>query len=75
MTPFDFSQCPDYCSRIRKIMIRRAHPPMAKGDKEPAPTLIPVGQALAMELETEEDLKALLAICRAKIRDLRDCAQ
>jgi hypothetical protein len=75
MTPFDFSRCPDYCSRIRKIMIRRAHPLIAKGDEEPAPSLIPVEQALAMELEARDDLRARLAICEANIKVLRDCAQ
>ena len=75
MTPFDFRQCPDYCARIRKIMIRRAHPLIAKGDKEPEPTLIPVDQALAMKLEARDDLRDRLAMCEANIKSLRDCAQ
>ena len=73
MTPFDFRQCPDYCARIRKIMIRRAHPLIAKGDKEPEPTLIPVDQALAMRLEDEDELEEMLANTRAEIKILRDC--
>ncbi len=74
MTPFDFSKCPGYCDRARRIMLRQTHPLIRARTEEPGPSLIPVDQALAMRLEDEEELVGMLASTRAEIKILRDCA-
>jgi hypothetical protein len=72
MTPFDFSQCPGYCDRARQIMLCQTHPLIRARTEEPGPSLIPVDQALAMEMETIEDLTARLAIANHNLKALRD---
>lgn len=72
MSRFDFSTCPGYCERARQIMLRRTHPLILKKAEEPGPSLIPVDQALAMEMETIEDLTARLAIANHNLKALRD---
>jgi hypothetical protein len=62
MTPFDFSQCPGYCDRARQIMLCQTHPLIRARTEEPGPSLIPVDQALAMEMETIEDLTGWLSL-------------
>lgn len=65
--------CPD-CAAARRIMVQNSHPILGRMHEEPAPTLIPVAQALAMELEVIEDLEARLAVARQNVKALRDCA-
>jgi hypothetical protein len=55
-------------------MVRSTHPLMQKRADGPAPTMIPISQALAMELEAKEEIEARLAQVKANIRALRDCA-
>jgi len=54
-------------------MILTTHPLMQKRGEEPGPSMIPIPQALAMELEIAEDLEAQLATTRQNIQHLRDC--
>lgn len=72
MTHFDFSQCPGYCERARQIMLCQTHPLIRARTEEPGPSLIPVDRALAMEMETIEDLTARLAIANHNLKALRD---
>ena len=65
--------CPE-CVSARRAMLLRTHPIHARRDEDVAPTLIPVDQALAMELEIIEDLEERLAIAHQNVRALRDCA-
>ena len=65
--------CPD-CVAARRSMVLRTHPIHARRDEEIPPSLIPVDQALAMELEIRDDLEARLVITNQNIRALRDCA-
>jgi hypothetical protein len=65
--------CPD-CVAARNKMVRESHPLMQKRAGDPAPTMIPISQALAMELEAKEELESRLAQVKANIRNLRDCA-
>jgi len=69
MTPFEEQVA------ARRAMVRQTHPILSRMREEPAPSLIPIEQALAMELEARDDLRARLAICEANIKVLRDCAQ
>ena len=62
------------CVAARRSMLLRTHPIHARRDEDVAPTLIPVDQALAMELEIIEDLEGRLAIAHQNVRALRDCA-
>lgn len=62
------------CVAARRSMLLRTHPIHARRDEDVAPTLIPVEQALAMELEIIEDLEGRLAIAHQNVRALRDCA-
>lgn len=62
------------CVAERKVMVRSSHPLMRKQGEDPAPAMIPISQALAMELEAEEDLEIRLAQVKANIKALRDCA-
>lgn len=73
MSRFDFSQCPQYCERVRQIMLCQTHPLIRARAEEPGPSLIPVPEALAMRLEDEEELVGMLASTRAEIKILRDC--
>ena len=73
ITPHVQCCCPD-CVAIRRAFVARTHPLLRAKAEEPGPSLIPADQALAMELETRDDLRARLAICRANIKVLRDCA-
>jgi len=50
----------------------RTHPIHARRDEDVAPTLIPVPQAIAMEMETIEDLEKRLAIANHNLQVLRD---
>ena len=63
MNTFDFSRCPGYCERARKIMIEESHPLIAKRRDEPKPSMIPVQRALELDLEE-------LAILREKIEQV-----
>ena len=63
MSTFDFSKCPGYCERARKIMIEANHPLLAKRREEIKPSMIPVHRAL--ELDIEE-----LAILREKMEQV-----
>jgi len=58
----------------RRLLVLQNHPIHAKRDADPAPTRIPVEQALCMALEEREDLRARLAMVEADIKVLRDCA-
>lgn len=62
------------CAAERKSMVRSSHPLMKKQGEDPAPAMIPISQALAMELEARYDLEIRLAQVNANIRILRDCA-
>jgi len=73
ITPHVQCCCPD-CVAIRRAFVARTHPLHARRDEDVAPTLIPVDQALAMELEIIEDLEGRLAIAHQNVRALRDCA-
>jgi hypothetical protein len=53
-------------------MLLRTHPIHARRDEDVAPTLIPVPQAIAMEMETIEDLEKRLAIANHNLQVLRD---
>ncbi len=64
--------CCDQCVAARRSMLLRTHPIHARRDESPAPTLIPVPQAIAMEMETIEDLTARLAIANHNLQVLRD---
>lgn len=71
---FDFSKCPGICARIRHQMVMENHPILAKMHETPAPTMIPVEQALAMDLEARDQYRQRLAEIEAEIKILRDCA-
>lgn len=73
MTPFDFSQCPGYCERARKQMFLQ-NPVIQKRLAGPKPCVVPVEQELAMKLEDQEEVVAILAELKAEIKILRDCA-
>ncbi len=67
--------CPcERCVAARRSMLLRTNPIHARRDEDVAPTLIPVDQALAMELEIIEDLEKRLAIANHNLQVLRDCA-
>jgi len=53
-------------------MLLRTHPIHARRDEDIPPSLIPVEQALAMELEIIEDLEGRLAIAHQNVRALRE---
>ena len=74
MSRFDFSTCPGYCERARRIMVRQTHPLILKKADEPKPCLLAADQALATYLEMEEEGKARLAEIQNAIAILRDCA-
>ena len=63
--------CPE-CVTARRSMLLRTHPIHARRDVDVAPTLIPVPQAIAMEMETIEDLEKRLAIANHNLQVLRD---
>ena len=65
--------CCHECVAARRKMVMESHPIHARRDEEIPPSLIPVDQALAMELEIRDDLEARLAIANQNIRALRDC--
>ena len=73
ITPHVQCCCRD-CVTARRAFVVRTHPLHARRDEDVAPTLIPVDQALAMELEIIEDLEGRLAIAHQNVRALRDCA-
>jgi len=64
--------CCDECVAARRSMLLRTHPIHARRDEDIAPSLIPVEQALAMELEIIEDLEGRLAIAHQNVRALRE---
>lgn len=65
--------CPE-CVAARRKMVMESHPIHARRDEETPPSMIPVDQALAMELEIRDDLEARLVVVNQNIRALRDCA-
>ena len=71
ITPHVQCCCPD-CVAIRRAFVVRTHPLLRARAEEPGPSLIPVDQALAMEMETIEDLTARLAIANHNLKALRD---
>ena len=73
ITPHAQCCCRD-CVTARRAFVARTHPLLRAKAEEPGPSLIPADQALAMELEARDDLRARLAICEANIKVLRDCA-
>ena len=73
MTPHTQCCC-DQCVAARRSMLLRTHPIHARRDEGPAPTLIPVDQALAMALEERDDLRMRLTMVEGDIKILRDCA-
>ena len=73
ITPHVQCCCRD-CVTARRAFVARTHPLLRAKAEEPGPSLIPADQALAMELEARDDLRARLAICEANIKVLRDCA-
>lgn len=62
------------CVAARQAMLLRTHPIHTRRDEDIPPSMIPVDQALAMELEIRDDLEARLVITNQNIRALRDCA-
>jgi len=60
------------CVAARRSMLLRTHPIHARRDEDVAPSLIPVPQAIAMEMETIEDLEKRLAIANHNLQVLRD---
>lgn len=64
--------CCDQCVAARRSMLLRTHPIHARRDEDIPPSLIPVPQAIAMEMETIEDLEARLAIANHNLKALRD---
>ena len=71
ITPHPQCCCPE-CVSARRAMLLRTHPIHARRDEDVAPTLIPVPQAIAMEMETIEDLEKWLAIANHNLQVLRD---
>ena len=71
ITPHVQCCCPD-CVAIRRAFVVRTHPLLRARAEEPGPSLIPADQALAMEMETIEDLTARLAIANHNLKALRD---
>lgn len=71
ITPHVQCCCPD-CVAIRRAFVVRTHPLLRARAEEPGPSLIPVPQAIAMEMETIEDLTARLAIANHNLKALRD---
>ena len=63
--------CPE-CVSARRAMLLQTHPIHARRDEDVALTLIPVPQAIAMEMETIEDLEKRLAIANHNLQVLRD---
>lgn len=74
MKEFDFSRCPGYCERARRLMIEEAHPLLAKRREEIKPSMIPVQQALDQYMEDQSVLLEMLADTQYKIRKLRGIA-
>jgi len=74
MSRFDFSQCPGYCERARKLMFLQ-NPIIQKRLAGPKPCVVPAEQELAMRLEDRDELNTALAETNAEIKRLRDCAQ
>jgi hypothetical protein len=72
ITPHVQCCCPE-CVTKRKALVRANHPILSRMHEEPAPSFIPVEQALCMALEEEADLNMRLTQVRADIRYLRDC--
>lgn len=64
--------CCDECVAARRSMLLRTRPIHARRDEDVAPTLIPVPQAIAMEMETIEDLEKRLAIANHNHQVLGD---
>ena len=60
ITPHVQCCCRD-CVTARRAFVLRTHPIHARRVEDVAPTLIPVPQAIAMEMETIEDLEKRLA--------------
>ena len=71
ITPHVQCCCRD-CVTARRAFVLRTHPIHARRDEDVAPTLIPVPQAIAMEMETIEDLEKRLAIANHNLQVLRD---
>lgn len=74
MSPQHSQCCCPECVALRRSMVLRTHPIHARRDEEIPPSMIPVDQALAMELEIIEDLESRLVIAHQNVRALRDCA-
>jgi len=72
MTATHTQCCCDECVAARRSMLLRTHPIHARRDEDIPPSLIPLPQAIAMEMETIEDLEARLAIANHNLRVLRD---
>lgn len=72
MTHTETQCCCDECVAARRAMLLRTHPIHARRDEDIPPSLIPVPQAIAMEMETIEDLTARLAIANHNLKALRD---
>ncbi len=73
MNHIPHDDCSPESVNARRNLLRANHP--LHNREEPAPTRIPVEQALCMCLEEREDLRARLAMVEADIKALRDCAQ
>ena len=71
ITPHAQCCCRD-CVTARRAFVLRTHPIHARRGEDVAPTLIPVPQAIAMEMETIEDLEKRLAIANHNLQVLRD---
>lgn len=63
--------CPE-CVAARRSMLLRTHPLHARRDEDIPPSMISVPQAIAMEMETIEDLEKRLAIANHNLQVLRD---
>ncbi len=64
--------CCDQCVAARRSMLLRTHPLHARRDEDIPPSMISVPQAIAMEMETIEDLEKRLAIANHNLQVLRD---
>lgn len=71
MKKFDFSKCPGYCERARRIMVEETHPLFAKKQEEIKPSMIPIQDALGQYMEDEKILSEMLASTQNKIKILR----
>ena len=73
MSRFDYSKCPGYCERARRMMFLQ-NPTISKRMEGPKPAVVPAEQELAMRLEDRDELRAALVETETEIKRLRDCA-